>query len=562
MKISFFLILATSFFGLCLSRPCIDTEKLIRTLQYIEDNEESFESVKREMDSMAVLDDESLVETLKVEAWTFLDSDEKFFFALRSAIQRNSKAFLEGILCWTSLFRVEDFEIDFFLLLALPKSSTSHESATEMTEFLFNFDIRTNDKNQEDATGVMKIGTFSVQSLRLYLLYLWSHPEEITSGYQLYSHYIHSEKIPGLSTKIRIFDLVIGAITPNDFYGHGPEPLRALTHLKLDFLEEDVSVLDRLTSVFELFIAELDDIDEKLESVQNLNLTFAPLKRAFFIKNNADEYLEESIYESLLKILFDESKGYPDVSTMNLRFREILILNTLGYEPEEVYELAQNLIVRFLALVVADHKDFHSGYVPLLWNIPLVIKEILANLGTSPDWQLDSRLAANPDLFNTDGTMNMMSFWILAHFPSLMNSLKQPLAVSSQTFQRIVSNSLLLLPTTLQDGDTRSSFQERLFGVFNVKSEFKLMLKNAKSNWARICHFANIFRIESDFRLISSLSVEERKRRIVVIKNENVDDSCSYTVALVFRRELKDNNTEIDHDKPLTLLAKIILSIH
>lgn len=190
--------------------------------------------------------------------------------------------------------------------------------------------------------------------------------------------------------------------------------------------------------------------------------------------------------------------------------------------------------------LVSENHPSHSKFIK-------VYEMLLGTDDHQPPQSSD--LLTFPEIFDENGILHYDVFWMLGNFPKWIAVVTRDM-VSSLTFKRVLELRSYIDKKVL----------ERLFGVFDVKKEFRTLLRSRKDDddLTMITEFASTFRIESDFELVSKLPFEEEIKRHIEIKYERIE---KYLYAIVFESKPARNGILSSKEFLLKPAAKIVLSI-
>lgn len=528
------------------------SNRIIRIFKYIEENENSFEHINSFVDRRS-----SSTEMADNDIWSVIRTEWDFYFALRTAIKFSSLEIINDLLHRVDIFRNSDVDVDFFILLTIPKLDPT--TAKGMTEYIFASDIRGRLRSSDSVPS--NIGTISFDSLQIYAAHLFSHPEEIAVAYELFRIALQASVTFSIESSyskiIMIFDLIVGKISNVGLDKMGFATLDILSRMDTESIEDDQEIMDRLSSAYEYYFSS--EIEDKFENLYYWDISSVPLKRAFQLIYEHE--IDNALFNLIIKTCSHNiSTSLLREISLNRYLRQIPDLSPFNHEPLMNRKLAQKLITKFLVLAVEEGKKVYVDPSRILTRIPLVIRIILNGLGTEPDWPQISDLLETPDVFDQTGLLNWDVLWILGHFSDFFKVVSREM-VSSDTFNRIMSKYYILLPKIDKKIDNDRDVLERLFVLFDVKAELKKLLISPKKNMLDIKKILRSFRFESDFQLVSKLPAELRNRRSVEVKHVELQN-CEYLYGIVYESEFM-KQILCDSDKyPLVPKVKLILAVN
>ena len=514
-----------------------------------------------------------------------------FFAALKIALNNNLNHVLVHLLLLYSPFGNSDAEIDFYILLLLPKLKLTDIDA--FVNSLFEVDLR-KDKiifGFENIEISGKIGTFSIISISNFIQNLCNRPTEIYSTYNFYRNHFLNPQITKIITTLKFrvfcivkdllkaFDLINGNCETLNFDDEGIRALRILSHFDISNLSNESK--NRIYSAFEYFFIKCrltsgegtSDIISSISSFSSTSdivsasdiATFNNLFNADFNWNFRFEPFRESIFavygDEIIKPIFTLTisalKTFSSWSSTRISLKtylkEIFSLNPFKFEPLKNYKLSQNLIVNILNYAMTE-------FSLNLFQIPLIIDVIIKEFGISQNWPTTRDLFRIQSLFDFEGNLKHSALWIISHFPIFSISITKEMinASSSSIFTDLFLSEHFLRPFNSQEQIWQ--FQERLLYFFNPKETLKILLKSPTANLSQITAILDTFRAESDFKLISKLSKEEQQERFVEINAVQID-KLRYFYLSVYKNKLDENGLNTLGPLYRTLIIKIIIAI-
>lgn len=465
----------------------LDGKKIVEIIKVLEVNDQIFDQTEAVLLNEVI---EQKGQVLGVRLWEVIVTETDYYFAIRTAILYNFQNLLIELLEGVGRFGCCDAHIDLFVLILIPKLNLNAQR--EIVNVLFTRNLRSMPEliDSESHDGD-RIGTITIESLRAYIFHLWDNPEELSSSYPIYKEYFHSPLLICVSSNytilIKCFDLIFGENSHLDLDSDNIAILRKLSFLNITGLSENEEIIEQLISVYKWYFTNSSvNLDERFKNTIGWNIRFEPIKAAFQDVFKDDMVI--AIYKYIavaLEVLFESGSG--DNCPTNQFFKDVIYFGFDEYEPSMNQELGQGLIVKLLSSVVETYFQYH-----------FVIELIIQMLEISPNWFQTAVLLTVPILFEDDGSLKGESLCVLAHFPDYLSAVT-PEMISSRTFQRILAFGAFM--GIYGDID----FQERIFAFFDIKKEFRVLLKDPKTNLSNIRIFMGIFRAETDFKLIAKL---------------------------------------------------------
>lgn len=534
------------------SEPAIN--RIIQIYDDLEQNEYLFDHITTVLNRISQGEPE-------IDIFSVIKSDRDFFFALKSAIEFKSKKTIQALLKRRNPFNYRDIDVDLFILLAIPRLNWADPKS--ITTMFFGSNLRA--VRKEASADSKTIGTFKFESLCAYTAYLERHPHEISRAYELFHGYLKRPILFIFSSVqiklIELLDLISGKSAFFESDEIDLELLIRLSEYNLDQVMDDQVIMGRLTSVFERYFVA-SNLPNKFRNLLYWNLNSILVKRAFrSVYATSAETLENAVFEIIVEAIDANLPVLPnEFNTDSKRSSISAVFYLIPYDYSETLTgctLTHNLILRLLSLAVEEaRKERKEDSVkPLrrLQKIPPVISEMIDVLGIAFDiWPQPSDLLRFPKLFDADGFLHWQAIWILGQRECLMSAIS-PEMLSSAKFERLIADYFQIGHRDVTD---------RILGLFDVKAEFRKLLKNMMGKILIIEYFLRIFRIESDFKLISKLPSEEQSLRYTRLDFVQLEESdIAYIYASIYARETKSDNENEEEEFRATLVAKIILAI-
>lgn len=507
-------------------------------------------------------EDEEFIAGFKAKIRNEID----FFAYLIISIENNFNFTLRKLLEWPDPFEYNNLHVDFFILILIPKLNNPTSSQTEIINKFFTVDFRSEQFGLELTGSNYKIGTFLHEAIFDFIKYFWNNSRELHQWYPLYrDHLINSTlynefvSLAPLITAsyfniINAFDLIVGfndLLDPSEM-----ATFTLLTHYNQSIVFMNPSVKDRIESSFEHFLLNCRIKSFSISVICSWNLKSPYLKKSFYcvFSDDLDYYIFVLISDFLKNFVPSLSHRH------NLKdfMKDILALNPMRLEPLKNYQFAQNLIIKILVLAANDFSNyFFDGYYYISF-VPAVIGCIIEEFGLSQDWPQPEDLLQVEELFNRNRKLNHYIYWILSHYPKLLNSVT-PEMLSNDTLISLLQSQEFSVPSFFHMYETISHFQNRLFLNFDVKETLKLLLKDPLQNLNLIETIFETFRVEDDFELLSNLPREERVKRIIEFGYDDFGDD-SYMHVTIYKKKINSIG-HIEIDSSLIKVQKMIIGV-
>lgn len=208
MKIITFIRLFLFLYTKLIAVKCfqIDRVKIARMVQFIENKNQQFHQMETGLLNETQERNGTVLSTRILELIT---NENEYYFAIKTAILHNNMIILIELLRIKGWFDCCDVEIDFFILILIPKLNL--EATEEIVNALFDSNLRAK-PDSIDSESPDRIGTISIESIQAYLQHLWDNPEELSASYPIYNDHFHNPRLSRIisdhTISIKCFDLI------------------------------------------------------------------------------------------------------------------------------------------------------------------------------------------------------------------------------------------------------------------------------------------------------------------------------------------------------------------
>ena len=219
--------------------------------------------------------------------------------------------------------------------------------------------------------------------------------------------------------------MIFGYCDVLEFTGEGFRALEILSHYPFDMISTHKIKRKRIENSFlNFFVSRTGLENNNFNVITTWNLKSPFVKESFNLVYGSD--LEGNIFMLIQTILRTCLKRKYNFKTI---IKDSLALNFERQEPIRNYDFSQNLITKLLISTIKDFEGPEALSGILL--IPVVISSIIEEFGLSQDWPNSNDLLQIKDIFDANGHLNFLVYWILANFPKLFNMISKELAIKT-----------------------------------------------------------------------------------------------------------------------------------